>query len=43
MVREKQEYYIYVVNGKEFFTSNIDFAFKRCDEGVDIKVIYGQN
>ena len=35
---EKTIYYIYVNNGKEFFTSNEDLAHKRADEGTEIKV-----
>ena len=35
---EKTVYYIYVNNGKEYFTSNEDLAHKRADEGTEIKV-----
>ena len=35
---EETIYYIYVNNGKEFFTSNEDLAHKRADEGTEIKV-----
>lgn len=35
---EEITYYIYVNNGKEFFTSNEDLAHKRADEGTEIKV-----
>jgi len=38
-MEEQQEYYTYLVNGKEKFTSNYDLAWKRSDEGSDIKVI----
>ena len=31
-------YYFYVVNGKEYFTSNIDLAYKRADIGTDIRI-----
>jgi len=33
------EYYTYLVNGKEKFTSNYDLAWKRADEGSDVKII----
>lgn len=35
---EETIYYIYVNNGKEYFTSNEDLAHKRADEGTEIKV-----
>lgn len=35
---EETTYYIYVRDGKEFFTSNLDLAHKRADEGTEIKV-----
>jgi len=35
---EETIYYIYVNNGKEYFTSNVDLAYKRADEGTEIKV-----
>tara|TARA_S200002703_G_scaffold29512_1_gene25412 strand:- start:8011 stop:8142 length:132 start_codon:yes stop_codon:yes gene_type:complete len=35
---EETTYYIYVKDGKEFFTSNLDLAHKRADEGTEIKV-----
>lgn len=35
---EKFETYIYVSNGKECFTSNIDLAWKRSDEGTEPKL-----
>ena len=35
---ENAVYYTYVNNGKEFFTSNEDLAYKRADEGTEIKV-----
>jgi len=35
---EKAVYYTYVKDGKEFFTSNLDLAHKRADEGTEIKI-----
>ena len=35
---EETTYYIYVKDGKEFFTANLDLAHKRADEGTEIKV-----
>ena len=35
---EKTVYYTYVNNGKEYFTSNLDLAHKRSDEGTEIKI-----
>ncbi len=37
-MEEPEEYYTYLVNGKEKFTSNYDLACKRADEGSEIKV-----
>lgn len=31
-------YYFYVVNGKEYFTSNVDLAYKRADENTEIRI-----
>ena len=31
-------YYFYVVSGKEYFTSNIDLAYKRADVGTEIRI-----
>ena len=36
---EKPVYYTYINNGKEYFTSNIDLAWKRSDEGTEPKTI----
>jgi len=38
-MEEPQEYYIYLVEGKERFTSNYDLAWKRADENTDVKII----
>lgn len=38
-MEEPVEYYIYLVNGKEKFTSNYDLAWKRADEGSDVKIV----
>lgn len=35
----KDQCYFYIVDGKEFFTSNYDLACKRSDEDAEIKVI----
>ena len=35
---EETIYYIYVRDGKDLFTSNLDLAHKRADEGTEIKV-----
>ena len=40
---EPQTYYLYVLDSKEFFTSNIELAHKRADKGSEIKVIYGKS
>ena len=37
-MEESTVYYIYIRNGKEYFTSNIDLAHKRADEGSEIKL-----
>tara|TARA_R110002020_G_scaffold115034_4_gene264569 strand:+ start:1005 stop:1145 length:141 start_codon:yes stop_codon:yes gene_type:complete len=38
------EYYTYINNSKEFFTSNIDLAWKRSDEGTEPEtIIYERN
>ena len=29
------EYYTYIKNGKELFTSNVDLAWKRSDDGTE--------
>jgi len=42
MSEEKTIYYIYINNGKEYFTANEDLAHKRADEGTEIKV-YNQD
>jgi hypothetical protein len=39
MLQATDECYIYIKDGKELFTSNIDLAHKRADEGTKIKVI----
>jgi len=36
-------YYLYTVNGKEYFTPNKDLAFKRAEEGTEIKFKKYQN
>jgi|TARA_R110001592_G_scaffold123088_1_gene330563 hypothetical protein len=38
-MEEQQEFYTYLVNGKEKFTSNYDLAWKRADENTEIKII----
>lgn len=38
MSEEKTAYYTYIHGGKEFFTSNLDLAHKRADEGTEIKI-----
>lgn len=38
-MEEPEEYYTYLVNGEEKFTSNYDLAWKRADEGSKIGVI----
>ena len=35
--QQEQVMYMYVRNGKEFYTSNIDLAHKRADEATEIK------
>ena len=40
---EPQAYYLYLIDGKEFFTSNIELAHKRADRDSEIKVIYGKS
>ena len=35
---EKPVYYIYINNGKKLFTSNIDLAWKRSDEGTEPQI-----
>ncbi len=37
-MEEPEEYYTYLVDGKEKFTSNWDLAHKRADEGSEIKI-----
>ncbi len=37
-MEEPEEYYTYLVNGEEKFTSNYELAFKRADEESEIKV-----
>lgn len=38
-MEQPEEYYTYLVNGEEKFTSNWDLANKRADEDSEIKVI----
>jgi len=38
-MEEPEEYYIYLVDGEEKFTSNYDLASKRADEGSKIGII----
>tara|TARA_R110000803_G_scaffold1279_2_gene4241 strand:- start:450 stop:581 length:132 start_codon:yes stop_codon:yes gene_type:complete len=35
--QQEQVMYMYVRNGKEFYTSNIDLAHKRADGATEIK------
>ena len=37
-MEESTVYYIYIRNGKECFTSNVDLAHKRADEDTEIKL-----
>ncbi len=37
MREENDYYYVYINDGKEYFTSNVDLAHKRADEGTSIK------
>jgi hypothetical protein len=39
MLHATDECYIYIKDGKEYFTSNEDLAHKRADEGTDVKII----
>ena len=36
MGEEINYYYVYINNGKELFTSNVDLAHKRADNGTSI-------
>jgi len=36
MKEEINYYYVYINNGKELFTSNVDLAHKRADDGTSI-------
>ena len=38
-MEEPEEYYVYLVDGEEKFTSNYDLASKRADEGSKIGII----
>jgi hypothetical protein len=38
-MEEEVKYYIYSRSGEELFTSNVDLAHKRADEGTSIKVL----
>ena len=40
MSEEKIEFYYYISNGVEVFTSNIDLAHKRADDGTEILLEY---
>ena len=37
-MEESTVYYIYIRNGKEYFTSNQDLAHKRADEDTKIRL-----
>ena len=39
MLESTAECYVYIKDGKEYFTSNEDLAHKRGDEGTEIKTI----
>ena len=39
MLQPLDECYIYIRNGKEYFTSCIELAHKRADEGTKIKIV----
>jgi hypothetical protein len=38
MTDETNEFYYYISNGVKVFTSNIDLAHKRADEGSEIEI-----
>tara|TARA_R100000951_G_scaffold114569_1_gene119776 strand:- start:1057 stop:1194 length:138 start_codon:yes stop_codon:yes gene_type:complete len=39
MLQATDECYIYIKDGKELFTSNIDLAHKRADDDTEIKIV----
>ena len=39
MLQATDECYIYIKDGKEFFTGSLDLAHKRGDDGTDIKIV----
>lgn len=39
MLQATDECYIYIKDEKELFTGSLDLAYKRADEGTEIKII----
>ncbi len=39
MLQPTDECYIYIKDGKEFFTGSLDLAHKRADDDTEIKIV----